>query len=291
VQYNLMYIAPAAGAPPHWLAFTKAIWGRMKTDPLWLAGGLGALLVGWNLLRTKRVAPLPALASAWGAAAAVAIYANGAWLFNNYFVQALPPLSIMTAWLLSGVRRRASVHASAAWAAMVLMAVLLVSRGYAGRITRVARADLDVLRGRSTRTAYLDQFGDYGTGRGYSARANDELKAYIQAHTGPNDRVYVFGINAVEVYFTADRLAAQRFLRVNYFIPGSYPDPAYRLDAVVRDLDSSRPALIVFERLHSNSELGRITDGLQQNPVVVPLLASYRFQTQIEDFAVYGRIK
>ena len=69
--------------------YARAIWLRMKTDPLWLAGGIGSVAAAWQLLASKRLDPLPALAVAWGGAAAIAIYANGAWLFNSYFSQAL----------------------------------------------------------------------------------------------------------------------------------------------------------------------------------------------------------
>ena len=96
-------------------------------------------------------------------------------------------------------------------------------------------------------TAYLERFGGYANNRGYSARANAELADYVRAHTAPDDRIFLFGINGAGVYFASDRLTAHRFLRVNFFVDDRFPDPRFRLDAVVRDLAARRPRYLIFE--------------------------------------------
>src|SRR5262249_3413952 len=142
----------------------------------------------------------------WGAAAALVIVVNGRFLFNSYFMNALPPMAIMTAWLLVDVAAETRPRAGVAAVIGVAMAILLVQRGYMPRVVGSARLNLAALRGRIDRTAYLEQFGGYSNGRGYSARANEELADYVRGHTTPDERVYLFGINGAGVYFAADRL-------------------------------------------------------------------------------------
>jgi hypothetical protein len=176
-------------------------------------------------------------------------------------------------------------------ATVVLMLGLLIQRSYPARVFEFARADFGALRGGVDRPAYLERFGGYGNNRGYSARANAELSDYIRAHTAADDRIFLFGINGAGVYFHADRLTAHRFLRVNFFVATDFPDPRFRLDAVVADLIVRRPRYVIFERLHSASEMGRAADALEEDPDVVRLLASYRLETRIEDFTLYRLVE
>src|SRR5262249_12619746 len=149
-----------------------------------------------------------------------------------------------------------------------------------------ARADLNLIRGHIDRTAYLDGFGGYGNDRGYSARANEELASYIRANTSPDDRVFLFGINGAGIYFLSDRLTAHRFLRVNFFGPSEFPNPDFTLDAVVKDLAVRRPKYLIFEELHSSSEMARVVDALQSRDEIKRLLEPYRHDTTIEDFSL-----
>ena len=290
IAYNLAYVGGGGeAAPNHALAYAKAIWMRMKTDPLWLAGGIGSLAAAWQWWSARRLDPLPALAIAWGAAAAVAIYANGAWLFNAYFSQALAPLAVLAAWLLAGAWKGRGIHRGAAWAAALLMLALLVSRNYPARVLAAAQANAGALLGRVERVTYLERFGGYANNRGYSARANDELRSFLVTHTAEDEAIYVFGINGTEVYFSADRPIAQRFMRANYFMLIAYPDARFTLAAVARELAAARPRYIVFERLHSRSVFGQAVDALQARPEVVDLLKGYRREAVIEDFTLFRR--
>jgi len=92
------------------------------------------------------------------------------------------------------------------------------------------------------------------------------------------------------VYFAADRLTAHRFLRANFFVATDFPDPAFRLPAVARDLAVRRPRYLIFEQLNSGSEMGRAVDRLPEDADVARLLAAYRRETQIEDFTLYRRV-
>ena len=289
VDFNRWYVANGFTAGGMAVAFSKAVWLRMKTDPLWLAGGVGSVLVAWDLAGRRRLAPMASLAVWWGAAAACVIAVNGIQLFNSYFIQAMPPLALLTGWLLTHATRRTPARAMVAGATLAAMSVLLVNRGYVGKVADSARADMARLLGETPELTYLERFGDYAKPRGYSARANTELATYIAAHTTPEDRIFLFGINGAGVYFLADRLPAHRFLRVNFFVGTDFPDPAFRLPQVVTDLAARRPVYLIFERLHSASAMGIEADALPERSEVRALLEGYTFEAQVEDFAIYRR--
>jgi hypothetical protein len=287
IDFNRFYVAQGFTPGQYAVDFSKAVWLRMKTDPLWLAGGVGAVLALWDLARKRRLPPMAGLAVLWGGAAALVIIVNGARLFNSYFINAFAPLAVLAAWLLTEAARESRARRIVGLVTAVLMAAVLLQRHYPAKVVESARADFDVLRGRVDEAAYLERFGGYANRRGYSARANAELSEYVRAHTSPGDRVFLFGINGAGVYFASDRLAAQRFLRVNFFVATDFPDPQFRLEAVTAELAARRPRYVIFEQLNSGSDMGRAVDSLAAEPAVAALLADYRLETQIEDFTLY----
>jgi hypothetical protein len=292
IDFNRAYVSTGFSAERYGIDFSKAVWLRMKTDPLWAGGGIATLVVVYDLFRSRRLDALPALAVAWGAAAALAIVVNGARLFNSYFIQALAPLSILVSWHLTTAARGSTLRRCGALATVaVMVGLLFVRSNYAARILEFAQADLQQLRGRSDRTRYLELFGGYDNARGYSARANDELAAYISSHTAPEDLIYQFGINGAGVYFATNRIAAHRFMRVNMFVQSDLNDPNFQLPIVTEQIAARRPMYLIFERLHTQTALGRAVDSLPGDPSIVRLLASYRLETRIEDFTLFRRIE
>jgi 4-amino-4-deoxy-L-arabinose transferase-like glycosyltransferase len=290
IDFNRFYVSQGFTIGGYLLDFSKAVWLRIKTEPLWLAGVGGSVMALWDVARRRSLpAPLAGLGVIWGAAAALVIVVNGARLFNSYFINALPPLALMGAWMLADAWRGHRVRQVIAAAAAVVMVLLLVQRGYADRVLGWGRADLEALRSGAPSPEYLERFGGYANDRGYSARANAELADYVRQHTGQDERIFLFGINGAGVYFASDRLTAHRFLRVNFFVGIDFPDPAFRLEAVTADLAASRPVYIIFERLHSRSAMGREADNLENVPAVQVLLRGYRLETRIEDFTLYRR--
>jgi hypothetical protein len=292
VDFNRFYVGQGFTVGGQALAFSKAVWLRMKTDALWLAGGVGAVMALWEFARIRRLPPVAGLAVLWGAGAALVIVVNGIRLYNSYFIQALAPLAILSSWLLVEAARGSRVRQLIGVATMILMAGVLIQRHYPAAVFESARMDFDRLAGRSAPETYLDVFGSYANNRGFSARANAELADYVRAHTAPDDRIFLFGISGAGVYFNADRLTAHRFLRVNFFVPAVFPDPRFRLERVVDDLAARRPAYLIFETLHSSAdaEMAKAVDALVQHPDIVRLLQAYRRETQIEDFTVYRRV-
>ena len=289
LEYNRFYVGQGFTLASYALDFSKGIWLRIKTDPLWLAGTLGSVLAVTDLARRRALPPLAGLALTLGTAAVLVIWVNGARLFNSYFINALAPLSLMAAWLLGESWRRGRGPQALAAGTSLLMAALLVTRGYGDRVLGWTVVDFDRLRGRSEANAYLDRFGGYGNNRGYSARANAELAEYIRQHTTPDDHVFVLGISGAGVYLGSDRLTAHRFLRVNFYVDTDFPDPRFRLESVLADLTAARPSYIIFERLHGQSTMAKTADALPHHPGVQALLSGYRLETQIEDFTLYRR--
>lgn len=287
LDFNRFYIGEGFAPAQYALDFSRAIFLRMKTDPLWLAGAVGAVAALWELVRRRRLDPLGGLAVIWGAASAGVMIVNGARLFNSYFTNAFAPLALLVAWLLASVAGRSRVRWTVALATAVAMIVVMLQRGYTSRIAAWALADFDRLRGRESAQTYLDRFGGYANERGFSARANAELADYVRAHTAPDDRIFLFGISGAGVYFGADRLTAHRFLRVNFFVPATFPNPAFEVGAVVNDLALRRPRYLIFERLHARTEAGRLADTSLQEPRVQRLLQDYQLETTIEDFTLY----
>ena len=108
LDFNRYYVGQGFVPGGYLVNFAKAVWLRIKTDPLWLAGIIGAGVAVGDFVRRRTMPPLAALASILGAAAVIVIVVNGARLFNSYFINALVPLSLMAAWWLgdAAVRTR-----------------------------------------------------------------------------------------------------------------------------------------------------------------------------------------
>jgi hypothetical protein len=289
VDFNRFYVSEGFTPATYALIFSKAVWLRIKTDPLWLAGVAGSIAAVWELARRRALPPLAGFALAWGTAAVLVIVVNGARLFNSYFINALPPLALMAAWFLGDASWSTRARKAIAAVVMMLMAFLLLHRDYVGRLLDSAHPDYQAMRGSIDRKAYLDRFGEYGNQRGFSARANEELATYVAAHTQPDERIFLFGISGAGVYFGSDRLTAHRFLRVNFFVETTFPDPDFRLGSVLSDLTVRRPRYLIFEQLHTGTPMANAVDALPADPPVQALLRSYHLETRIEDFTLYRR--
>jgi branched-subunit amino acid transport protein len=291
VDFNRWYVSAGFDLPVYVRTFADFVGFRLKTapEPLWIAGVAGAFAMVWEIARRRRLAPLPALALAWGGAAVLVIVVNGMRLYYTYFVQALAPLALVAGWWLTTWWQEGRVQRLIVAVVLAVSAVVLVQRSYVPKVWNDLISNIGELSGRGDHAAFLARFGGYGDGGGYSAQAHEELAAYVRAHTTPEDRIFLIGINGAGVYFLSDRLTAHRFLRVNFFVPGEFPDPKFTLEAVVEDLRERRPAYLIFERLHSDSDMGRAADALPEHPLMRSLLESYTLEVTIEDFTLYRR--
>jgi hypothetical protein len=289
VDYNRSYVS--IGLDWNYpIEMARAIWMRMRSEPLWLFGafGLCADLVTW--LRTREHG-LPLLRVLWATAAVLALAANGARMFNPYFM----PFAVILAvaggafldWLLADWRRRRLLIA----ATVAASALLLVRYGYFNRFWQATSADFARAFGSpddAARLAYLERFGGYNTGRGFSARANLELGAYVSTHTAPDDRVYIFGM-APEVYFSGGRRPANRFIWSSPVVFKLFDHPDFSLERLTGDVGRAGPELLVFERNTRDSQQGMNGDDAFDEPSMKALFANYQLETTIEDFLVFRR--
>ena len=300
VDFNRFYVGQGFTLIGQVKAVADRVAYRIETDPLWFAGCVAGLLAGIELVRRRAVSPLAGLAMCWGGASALVIFVNGARLFNSYFIQVLPPLTLMTVWLFFDWSRRSEVRKSLAVIVAIVMMAILAGfriheprkvRSYFTQVMESVRPNVDQALGRGDHVAYLDRFGHYGPPRGYSARANAELAAYIREHTSAEERIFLFGINGAEVYFATNRLTAHRFLRVNFFVPTDFPDRSFTLEAVAADLAVRLPRYLIFEDLHTAAGVGELSKRLPQAPELAALMQHYALETVIEDFTLYRRVE
>jgi hypothetical protein len=293
VDFNRFYVGQGFTLGGYFQGLYTAIWWRVESDPAWLVGGLATLAALITLVRRESLTPLAVIALLWGGAASAVIMVNGARLFNSYFIQTYPPLVLMTVAMGWAWWPRASLRRWAVVAVLLLSVVLLVRRDYVGRVWGPTAANIGQLRGTGDRVAYLDRFGSYADprGRGYSARANEELFVYLRARVTPGEPMYLFGVNAAHVYFETKTLSAHRFLRLNFYVPALFPHPDFRLDAVARDLATAPPRYLVFENLHRSPAVGELSQRLPQAPALAGLMRHYVRDAVIEDFSVYRRVE
>lgn len=291
VDFNRFYVGQGFTLGGYFQGLYTAIRWRVESDPVWLAGGLATLAALVTLVRRQSLPPLGVLAVLWGGAAAAVIMVNGVRLFNSYFLQTYPPLVLMIVamgwawWPQPKVRRWAVV------VVLLLCVVLLIRRDFVGRVWHQSAADFGQLRGTGDHNAYLDGFGIYADprGRGYAARANEELFVYLRARVTPGEPIYLFGVNAAHVYFETRTIPAHRFLRLNFYVPALFPHPDFRLEAVARDLAAVQPRYLVFENLHRSPAVGELSQRLPEEPALAELMRHYTRDVVIEDFAVYRR--
>lgn len=288
VEYNRVYLAVAMGDSTITLIdrFAHDVVRRMKTDPLWMSGMLATawcFLTWW--IRTSD--PLSRLIPWWLGLSLLAAMAMGVRLYNAYFIACLPPLALATAWALTRpwLTRRRVEHVAAAF--VLLAGVFVAMRtDSVGRISAAIRADLAHAADYVT---YLERFGAYGGGGGYSARANHELIEWLRAHSRPEDRIFIFGMQA-GVYFEARRLPGHRFLWVGPAVEGLLDDPDFTLERLAADLMAGRPRFIIREANNGDSLLGWRVQSKFSEPPMQAVLSSYEPVATIEDFTVYRRL-
>ena len=228
-------------------------------------------------------------ATAWLAAAIVAVAANGARMYATYFLPTAPPLALLVGSLFDRSPGRTLNPQRLLNAALVVLAgIVAVHSHYPDRLVRYTAADIAQLRGTAPRAAYLEMFGGYANGRGYSARANDELASYLRAHSGDDDRIYVFGM-APAVYFDARRLPANRFVWTFPAVAPFAGHPAFTVNALAADLERAAPPFLVLERNNRDSATGWRIDDVYAAGAIQLVLGRYAREIEIEDFTVMRR--
>jgi hypothetical protein len=239
--------------------------------------------------RKTEVLILPALAIAWLAATLIAIAANGARMYATYFLPTGPPLALLVGSLFDrSAGRTLNPQRLLNTAIVVLAGIVAVHSHYPDRLVRYTAADIAQLRGTAPRAGYLEMFGGYANGRGYSARANDELASYLRTHSRDDDRLYVFGM-APAVYFDARRLPANRFVWTFPAVAPFTGHPAFTVNTLAADLERAAPPFLVLERNNRDSSTGWRIDDVYAAGAIQVVLVRYTREIEIEDFTVMRR--
>jgi hypothetical protein len=290
VQFNTAYLAVGGKGAAYILdRFAHEGWRRVKTDELWALGCFSAVVAlsawRWRSTRPGWVASLGVL---WLSAALVAIPANGPRMFATYFIPSLLPLCLLSAWLIDqtlGSGRRWRVVAGLL--VLGLSGAMTVRSGSVVRAASITTWDARYLVGSTDRETYLQRFRSRD-GKAFSAADNARLADYVRAHTGPDDRVFVFGMTA-GTYFASGRLPASRFLFAYPAVSRMIDRPEFRVETLAAELARTAPRYIVLQRGNGDSFSGwRAVDSFASPPMAA-LLRGYRQETEIGDFVVYRR--
>ena len=269
--------------------FAHEVFRRMKTDEVWALGTVAAAVAvgGWRW-RHARSAPIAAAGVFWLGAALVAIVLNGPRMFQTYFMPALVPLCLLSAWLLDQAFARARRWRVATAALVVaLFAIMLVRSGSLRRAADVTRADMLQLFGLTERQDYLRRFQSRAT-QAFSAADAERLADYLRARTTPDERVFIFGMTA-SAYFLSGRLPASRFLFVYPAVSNMANRPEFRVETLAAELTRSTPRYVVLQRHNRDNFSGWRAEDSFAAPPMVALLQDYRQETEIGDYALYRR--
>jgi len=269
--------------------FAHEVFRRMKTDEVWALGTVAAAVAvaAWRWRQTKP-ALVAALGVFWLGAALLAIVLNGPRMFQTYFMPALVPLCLLSAWLLDQAFAPARRwHLATAALVVALIAIMLVRSGSPRRVADITRADTLQLFGSTERQDYLRRFQSRST-QAFSAADAETLADYLRTRTEPDERVFIFGMTA-SAYFLSGRLPASRFLFVYPAVSNMADRPEFRVETLAAELSRSAPRYIVLQRHNRDSFSGWRADVSFAAPPMAALLQDYRQETEIGDYALYRR--
>jgi hypothetical protein len=114
------------------------------------------------------------------------------------------------------------------------------------KLAHTIAADTRYLAGRVDETTHLARFGE--PSEKYSALAMRRAAGYLAGHSGPNERVFVFGFSPGALV-QAQRVSASRWFWSRPILVGfNEGRPGYGPSGLLADLERSRPAVILLQR-------------------------------------------
>ena len=287
--YNIQYSGETYGGASDVVRYLIAFpITRASVDALWTLGGAGCilLLVGMPGDR-QRLFPI-----VWIAAACLSIAINGSRGLPQYFIQANPALALAAGWgtILVWQWLRAGLGQSARLAAIpiaVLVAYATVRVNQYDKLAEQTIFDARYALGSIDRTAYLARYDD---DRKYSAPASEALGAYLRSHSGPSDRVYVFGFTCA-AYVEAGRASASRFFWSRPVIVGfNAGRPGYGIEGLLSDLHLNRPSVIALQQKDWAPDVQDSAAFFMSTPTLAGWLQAYYVRAQgPEGFDVWLR--
>jgi len=125
-------------------------------------------------------------------------------------------------------------------------------------------------------------------GRDFCHGALQEAATFVRAHTRPDERIYLWGIDAL-VYFLADRQAPTRFGFSYPLVVDAPEQRRQKREELMRDLCKEPPAMFLVQTRDGNNLTLRSSEELlKEFPALQRLLADhYRLRMRNDDVAVY----
>jgi hypothetical protein len=248
--------------------------------------GLAAAGLAWLWQRDRRLARLLG-----GGAAAAALCALAQNKFYPYHFQPYDQfLAVLAGYGVVGVGQRLPelVRLSQPGRGSAIAGAVLLALSPLLLLT-TARADWRWLKYAMGGMDEVEYARAYDSSE-FSETALRDGAAYIDAHTAPGSRIYVWGFDAV-LYFLAKRPAASRF-GLSYPVANvTEPGVAGMRSELIADLERTRPAIILVERHDANNlqPLGS-AESLHNFPQLRALLAQdYVPQAEGDRFIAYAR--
>jgi len=217
VTANLIY---ARGAPPLALAAVwQAWWAQARGAPLLWLSALAALPLAWMARRRQpRVAVEFAVLGLWLLGALAAILLTGR-LFPHYFLQALPPLSLLAA---AAIVQAARLESSLPRRWQTLLIGFLVVIGLTRPLVRSARQSVAELQALTRGTPRVELLAG--------------VAHYLRERMAPEDYLYVADGQPILYYLTDAAIPTRYILPVwlnNDLAPMAGIDPPTELERIM----------------------------------------------------------
>lgn len=248
------------------LAALWLIWQRRKSAPATAAPPLNLLIWGWILISYIEV-----LAQAK--------------LYLYHWQPILPPLALAAGQgfailFTSSNRLGPRLH----WVVTAFCLVLLLSVSLAQQ--RIYPDFLAYVFGQQAPAVYNAQFVE---GNDFSYSADVQAATYLDAHTSPGQRVFIWGFEPL-VYWLAQREPVTRFTFNFPLVAWWYPRE-WQSEAI-SDLQRSPPVYIVVLHNDALPFVNNVPEDSAGQLKYFPTLADmlnrdYQFEAQVEDFSFY----
>ena len=196
---------------------------------LWLLAAVG-LVAGFARGRDRFAA---FFLGGFAAVNAIGVSASG-FYFPHYFQQLVPAVAALTAAAITGGSERSPRWRVAAGTGLALAPLVVTAIGF-------WRLDAD----EAMRRLYPDNHFE----------TMPAIAAEVAAQTAPDDRVFVFG-SEPELLFYARRVSASRYIFL-FPVFGSFSDASERQAEVIAEVESAKPAAIVWMPMQSFYGRGR----------------------------------
>jgi hypothetical protein len=172
----------------------------------------------------------------------------GLYFREHYFILALPAVSLLVGAALKGLERFAPRASRGMATSLVLLA--LVALACAQTVYAQKDVYFRMSPGQVSRSLYgLNPFPE-----------SLEVARYIENHTGPGDRLAVFG-SEPQIFFYSGRRSATGHIYM-YGLMERHPFARRMQEEMIREIEASRPAYVVWVKVPTSWLESRESEGL-----------------------------